>query len=94
MNRYKIKDNVDLKELEKYGFKTFYGFDGKTLFAIRDMYVEKNYILRQYRGGVDENNRFFRKSKYRPGKCLLSVKVVKNDIKDLIDNSLVERGNL
>ena len=86
-----IRDNVDLEELEKYGFKTFYIEHKQSLFAIKDIYIDRpNKITPDwYRIGVDEVNRTFRKSKYRPGKTLLSVKVTKKDINDLIKADLV-----
>lgn len=89
----KIKDNVNLKELEKYGFKTFYVEHKQSLFAIKDAYIDRpNKITPDwYRIGVDEVDRNFRKSKYRPGKTLLSVKVMKKDIEDLIKDGLVEK---
>lgn len=90
---YKIKDKVDLKELEKYGWKTFYVEHKESLFAIKDIYVDKNYTTDWYRVGVDEKDRKFRKSKFRPGKTLLSVKVTKKDISELVENDLVEKVN-
>ena len=89
----KIKDNVDLKELEKYGWKTFYVEHKESLFAIKDIYVDKNYTTDWYRVGVDEKDRKFRKSKFRPDKTLLSVKVTKKDISELVENDLVEKVN-
>lgn len=90
---YKIKDKVDLKELEKYGWETFYVEHKESLFAIKDIYVDKNYTTDWYRIGVDEKDRRFRKSKFRPGKTLLSVKVTKKDISELVESDLVEKVN-
>lgn len=90
---YKIKDKVDLKELEKYGWETFYVEHKESLFAIKDIYVDKNYTTDWYRVGVDEKDRRFRKSKFRPGKTLLSVKVTKKDISELVESDLVEKVN-
>lgn len=88
---YKLKDEVNVKDLEKYGFRTFLGFDEKTLFAIRDSRDEKCGLLQYYRIGVDENNRTFRKSKFRGGgKCTLPMTITKNDIVDLIKDGLIE----
>lgn len=88
----KIKDNVDLKELEKYGFEVFYSDISKCLFAVKDILKPtSNFNVARYRIGVDEKNRIFRKSKFRPGKFLLQVKVTKNDIDDLIKDDLVEK---
>ena len=54
----KIKDNVDLKELEKYGFETFYVEHKQSLFATKDIYIDRpNKITPDwYRIGVDEVN--------------------------------------
>lgn len=76
---YKIREDVELNVLEKFGFKTFYVEHKQSLFAIKDIYIDRpNKITTDwYRIGVDEVNRTFRKSKYRPEKTLLSVKVTK-----------------
>lgn len=89
----KIRDDVDLKELEKFGFKTFFVEHKQSLFAIKDIYVDRLYKIAKdwYRIGVDEKNRKFRKSKFRPGKTLLDVRVTKKDIYDLIQAGLVEK---
>ena len=89
----KIKDDIDLKELEKFGFKTFFVEYKQSLFAIKDIYVDRPYKIAKdwYRIGVDEKNRKFRKSKFRPGKTLLDVRVTKKDIYDLIQAGLVEK---
>ena len=89
----KIKDKVDLKELEKYGYKTFYLEHKQSLYAVKDIYVDRpNKITPNwYRIGVDEVDRKFRKSKFRPSKTLLGVRVTKNDIQDLIKDGLVEK---
>lgn len=90
---WKIKDEINLKELEKHGWKTFYVEHKESLFAIKDIYVDRNYKTDWYRIGVDEKDRRFRKSKFRPGKTLLSVRVTKKDIFELIENDLVEKVN-
>ena len=89
----KLKDNVNLKELEKYGFKTFYVEHKQSLFATKDIYIDRHNKITPdwYRIGVDEVNRKFRKSKFRLGKTLLSVRVTKYDIQDLIKDGLVEK---
>ena len=85
----KIIDNIDLKELEKYGWKTFYVKTNKKqiLYAVKDIFVNYNW----YRIGVNEIDRKFTKSKFRIGKFLLDVKVTKKDIEDLIKANLVEK---
>lgn len=89
----KIKDNVDLKGLENFGYKTFYVEREQSLFATKDIYVDRpnKFFKDWYRIGVDEKNRKFRKSKFRPGKTLLDVRVTKNDVYDLIQAGLVEK---
>lgn len=88
----KIKDNTDLKELEKFGYETFYSDISKCLFAVKDILKPtSNFNVARYRIGVDEKNRILRKSKFRPGKFLLQVKVTKNDVDDLIKADLVEK---
>lgn len=88
---YKIREDVELNVLEKFGYKTFYVEHKQSLFAIKDIYIDRpNKITPDwYRIGVDEVNRTFRKFKYRPGKTLLSVKVTKKDIYNLIKANLV-----
>lgn len=89
---YKLKDDVNVKDLENYGFRTFLGFDEKTLFAVRDSRDERCSLFQYYRVGVNENRRHFEKTKYRGGgKCLLTMSVTKNDIADLIQAGLVEK---
>lgn len=93
---YKLKDNVNIKELEKYGFHTFTGYDccrkEDILYAVRDSKDDRCHYWQYYRVGVDEKNRTFRKSKYRGcGKCLLSMTVTRNDILDILQSGLVER---
>lgn len=89
----KIKDNIDLKELEKYGYETFYLEHKKSTYAVKDIYIDRpNKITPDwYRIVVDEVNRKFRKSKSRAGKTLLDVKVAKKDLDDLIKADLVEK---
>jgi len=89
----KIKDNVDLKELEKFGWETFYvpKDNAEYLYAVKDIYVASGLKTNWYRVGVSEDNRKFRKSKFRPGKCLLSVKVTKKDIEELVKADMVEK---
>lgn len=89
----KIKDNIDLKELEKYGYKTFYLEHTKSTYAVKDICIDRPDKITPdwYRIGVDEVNRKFRKSKFRIGKTLLDVKVTKKDLDDLIKADLVEK---
>lgn len=87
----KIKDNVDLKELEKFGYKTFTSLDENYLIAVKDIYDYSKIIPTWYRIGVNEKERIFNKTKARIGKCLLQVKVTKKDIQDLIQAGLVEK---
>lgn len=91
----KIRDDIDLKELGKYGFKNFYVEHMQSLFAVKDIYVDNSKKITPdwYRIGVDEKNRKFRKTKFRPGKTLLEVKVTKNDLYDLMVDGLVEKEN-
>lgn len=87
---YKLKDNISIKELEKYGFHTFNG--DNILYAVRDSQDDKCHSWQHYRLGVDEKNRTFRKTKFRGnGKCLLSMIVRKKDIEDVLQDGLVER---
>lgn len=89
----RIKKDIDLKELEKFGWKTFYvpKDNVEYLHAVKDIYISRNLKTDWYRVGVSEDNRKFRKSKFRPGKCLLSVQVTKKDIEELIKADLVEK---
>lgn len=88
----KIRDSVDLKELEKFGFKTFMSGDETYLIAVRDSVDDKCRIGQYYRVGIDSKTRIFDKSKYRGyGKCLLRLAVKKSDIQDLIQAGLVEK---
>lgn len=87
---WKIKDNIDLKELEKFGYKTFTSLDESYLIAAKDIYDYSKIIPTWYKIGVNEKERIFNKTKLRVGKCLLQVKVTKKDIQDLIQAGLVE----
>ena len=83
---YKLAPHVTAEMLEEVGFKTFLGFDEKTIFAVRDSKDSRCNLFQYYRLGVDEINRYFRKSKFRGGgKCLLTLNVTKKDIQDLIE---------
>ena len=86
----KLKENVDLKMLEEFGFKQVISVEDKII-MIKDTTDNKCSIFQHYRIGVDNTTRIFRKTKFRGGgKCLLSVSVTKNDLKDLIEKGLVE----
>lgn len=88
---YKLKDNVNIKDLEKYRFETFMNLTNTYLIAVRDSTNEKCKIGQFYRLGVNEKERTFHKAKYRGGgKCLLSVNVTRKDVEDLIKANMVE----
>ena len=92
----KIKDNVDLKELEKYGFKSKYDEDtGKIA------YIEKTCGRHGWYGGT-LNKIFFRKKKFKFRKIDLNVMDLQVDdvyyfediydtLYDLIKDGLVEK---
>ena len=88
---FKLIDEFNFKDLELYGFKTFYGLkqeDG--LIATRDIKIQNSFSY--YRIGIYESKKIFHKSKYRGvGKCLLSLNVKKEDVQDLIDLGIVKR---
>jgi len=89
---YKLKDNIEIKDLEKYGFDTFMSLDNTYLIAVRDSRDEKCKLWQYYRLGINSKQRTFHKTKYRGcGKCLLSLNVTKNDIQDLIKADMVEK---
>ena len=88
----KIKDNVDLKELEKYGFKTFLIRNDKVVCAVRDSKNNSCQPHQYFRIGVNSEDRTFNKTKFRGGgKCLLTLQVTRKDVQDLIQAGLVEK---
>jgi len=88
----KIKDNVDLKELEKYGFKTFLIRNDKVVCAVRDSRNNSCKPHQYFRIGVNSEDRKFNKTKFRGGgKCLLTLQVTRKDVQDLIQAGLVEK---
>ena len=91
MKVFKLKDNINIKELEQFGFRVFTDLQDKYLIAVRNC-PNTNDISSPCRIGVDENNRIFNKSKFRGNnKCLLNLKVKKEDIQDLIDLDMIEK---
>ena len=75
----KIKDNVDLKELEKYGFKEYNDYwqrDYNNDYATNIYKDTKEIIKVDYEWSFLEN-KYYKNSTYR--------------IKDLIDDGLVEK---
>ena len=94
---YKLKDGIELKELEKYGFRTFTGYDScrkqDILYAVRDSRDDGCHSWQYYRTGINEQDRTFHKTKFRGGgKCLLSMTATRNDIADLIQAGLIQKG--
>lgn len=89
---FKLKGEFNFKDLELYGFITFYGTKKEYgLIAIRDIKIPNSFSY--YRIGIYESERTFHKSKYRGfGKCLLSLNVKKQDIQDLIDLGIIEKA--
>lgn len=89
---FKMKDGVDLHELEKFGFHTFTDFEGN-LHAVRDNRDDKCHSWQYYRIGIRTGYKeIFRKSKFRGcGKCLLPMSETKNDVLDILEAGLIER---
>jgi hypothetical protein len=88
----KIKDNVDLKELEKFGFETFLIRNDKVVCAVRDSRNNSCKPHQYFRIGVNSEDRKFNKTKFRGGgKCLLTLQVTRKDVQDLIQAGLVEK---
>lgn len=89
---YKLKNDIELNTLEKYGFRIFKSHN-EIVYAVRDSVNDKCNLGQYYRIGINEMDRKFNKTKYRGGgKCLLSMSVTKNDILDLIQAGLIENA--
>ena len=84
----KLKDNVNLKELEKFGFRPYYDCDtGEISYwhkTIIDTFFKKR-AYNEYKIEIRDNTRFFYHKKGR-----LKKKTVKNMIKF----NLAEEGNV
>lgn len=88
----KIRDDIGLKELEKFGFKVFDSLFDNYLIATRDSTDDKYKSWQFYRVSVNTKDRIFNKTKYRGcGKCLLTMTLRKNDIQDLIEAGFIEK---
>ena len=77
----KIKDNVDLKELEKYGFKIDHGYDWQN--AIIYTYKTEDYYIR-----IDSEDYILIYHQFGDGGIELYVPDI---IYDLIKEGLVEK---
>ena len=78
----KIKDNVDLKELEKYGFE----YDKDRGFYWKYVFLSRYGDEKQY--WVDEETRIIY---FQLDKCGLSIFEYDNTLYDLIKDDLVEK---
>ena len=84
----KIKDNVDLKELEKLGFKPYYDCNtGKISYWYKTI-IDKNFSKREYNEyqiDIRDNTRFFYHKKHW---------IRKKAVKNMIKFKLAEEGNV
>jgi hypothetical protein len=82
---FKIKDNVDLKELEKFGFEKRF-LDDKFMY-VKHKFMEFDYIV------ILESTRIIYNNTYIPAHKNMYYRYLYNeeDIQDLIQAGLVEK---
>ena len=85
MNIYKLKDDVEMKELEKYGFE--YKFKNK---FYQEMELSKSHTENIF---IESDDRIFKNDfdGVRGCECEVCEKIVESNIQNLIKDELVEK---